>query len=1615
MPFIQTLTEYMEGILRMKKISKKTIGLLLVIVLCFSMMPITAMATSIEPMPEANGQLLDELANEAAAITDQEPNNESVEEKIAAPSSSAGNPPAVKIEPELVKVVDKPLVQVVYHYYDADQNQDVGSFADYTIASTHSYNAIAMTNGTGITIAANMYPDKVPVSAEALRFRVLLNGSDDITAQASYDAAVGTVSLPRDFMGHEISVHWYCPASEITELPITATISVYQNGKFTTTTEAVSAASNANNLSIPLGAFGNLVVSQNGIDLDKSAYSVDGGTLHVSTSSLGGDIAVTAYAPTMKAMSGGMSTMSTSATTVVHTRSSEQIFYGYYTSYYTANGNTAFCLDPTVSGLNSGTYDVSGWLERGTGYDDLIKAAWYLYGGPGYNSVKNNLFGEPDSMTAYGLCHAAAAYMWLDNAEAFKGLDSATTQHLHNLIAAINAQAMPPEGFSVFLYNVGSSTNQSLMGWDYTPTGNLEIVKTSNDPDKTDNNSCYSLEGAVFNVYNGNDAKVGTITTDQDGKGKLEGLATGAGYYIVEVSPPRGYVVKDEGEKISFEITSGNTTTVEVENIAQGDPVTILLKKQDADTNTGTPQGGANLGNAQFTIRYYKGHYTENELKSVSPARSWVVATDEDGFAMLHPDYKVSGDELYYDSTGKIVTLPLGTVTIQESKAPVGYLLNDTMYIRQVTTEGKREPVYTYNEPVVPDIVIRGGVEIVKLDIERNAQKLKQGDATLAGAVFEIINKNSNSVVVGGKTYAPDAVVHTMTTNADGWAGTANDLLPFGNYMIVEKTPPTGYLNTGVVRQNFKIETDGKIVSLKTNDTAIKNDIIRGGVRVLKFDNEIDDNRAQGGATLEGAVFEVINRSADSVLVGKKLCAPGEVVHTMTTDADGMAETTADLLPYGSYELREVSPPEGYLATGALSRTFTIRTHGKIVEMNTSETAIKNNPIRGDLKGVKISDGDANRLAGVPFMITSKTTGESHTVVTDRNGEFSTASSWNPHSQNTNRGESDRDGVWFGEPRTLDDSLGALLYDDYVIEELPCDVNKGLELLTIEVSIYRHMTVIDLGTLTDDYIQVPEIFTTALDQESTVNNAHVSEETTIVDTVYYSGLKVGKDYTVKGILMDKATGEPLLVDGKEVVGEKTFKALAESGTVTMEFTFNSAAMKGRSVVVFETLYHDDTEIAVHADIEDEGQTIVFHDPKIGTTATGPSGEKELDIYPETTIVDTISFENLIIGQTYTIKGTLMDKETGEPLQVDGKQVTAEKTIIAKAESGTFDLEFVFSSVALKGKTVVVFESLEHKGREIAMHADIEDEGQTVTFKNPEIKTSATGVNGEKELLAEKRATLVDVVTYDGLTAGETYVVKGVLMDKATGEPLLVDGKEITAETKFIAKEASGSVEVVFTLDAINLRGKAVVVFEALYYDDAEIAVHADIEDDGQTVVFKEISIGTSATGEDGTKIIPVTETAKVIDTVSYQNLAPGEEYTLKGVLMYKETGKPVLVDGKEITAEKAFVPKESSGSINVEFVFNSTTLQNKVLVVFESLEYGRAEVAVHADINDDAQTVGVGVEIVTETSTTGTGAKTGRDGLPIWLLIVAIGAAATATLLVMRKKVISKKKNEASR
>ena len=1861
----------------MKTMSKQMISFLLAILLCFSVLPVPALATAgeaaaddpqqtEESQQEANSGIPEDTESPAVESTPTPgptPNPEPTPEPTPAPDSEGteetpveaeapdaqdepqetpipteqeeelppyvdeaeellpveeipetaeslateeplATSPGLHIQPVLTAVVDEPLVKVVYQYGSGLQ---VATPSNLAVSSSHSYYTLGMVNGDSMEITANHFPGEIPTNAKNLT--VLLDGSMDVTMDAEYDPSTGKLYLPARYMGHRVTVTWTLEESSITDITISALVNVYEGGMFSEQTHALTLPSNALEIAIPLEYGSNPVVSQNGIDLPESAYSIEDGVLYVQASPLGGDLAVTAYleAPQMRMFA--MRSTSSYPTQVVHTRSADQIWYGYYTSYYTANGNTAFCLDPTVSGLNAGTYDIDYWITDTN--DFLVKCCYYLYGGPGYDYVKQ-VFAEPDALWAYGMCHAVASYGYMGSLDAFKGLDDTLTGQLVQVANIVNSLPAAPSGFAAFVYNSSSSSNQPLIGWQYNPsswepdpepepepepdpTGSVAVRKVSADTSLTDGNPCYSLAGAVFDVYAGS-SRVGSITTNANGYGSLSGLPVGSGYYLVERTPPTGFA--GTNQEYSFTIYEDDTTTVTVSNIPQNDPTTIMVRKQDADTSKAEPQGGAGLEGAQFTVKYYKGSYSSaSALNGATPARTWVIETDEDGFAMLHPDYLVSGDAFYYNSAGTIVTLPLGTVTIQETKAPEGYLINSELFIRQITASGSMESVETYNEPIVKESVIRGGVSVEKWDAQLNRKGAAQGDATLAGAVLEIINRTGKDVVVGGKTYGPGQVVHTLTTDAAGSASTANNLLPYGEYEIVEKTAPTGYLNTGVVRRAFEIRSNGVVVNLTTADTAIKNDVIRGGVSVEKWDieldrndpqgdatlsgavfeiynrsqsvvvvdgveyapgtvvhtlttgedgsvstendllpygayemvektaptgylntgdirrtftiredgvivemtgsdtaiknnvicggveiekwdierneaalkqgdatlsggvfdiyntskylvlvdgveyapdeivltlttdehgyastaadalpygsyeivertapvgylnsgvirqgfrirehgvivsmttadkvikneivrgnvliekwdNEIGEHRAQGGGTLEGATFEIVNRSLDSVMVQDTLYAPGEVVYTTITDETGTAYTPEYLLPYGTYEVREIAPPfEGYLSTGVLSRFFEIREHGKTVMMDTAETALRNNPLRGDLKGIKIADGTAQRLAGVPFSITSKATGESHVVVTDVNGEFSTASEWNPHSQNTNAGQTDRDGVWFGELDTLDDSKGALLYDDYIIEELPCEANEGFELLSFEVSVYRHNTVIDLGTLTDDYIPVPEIFTTALEKESMGNTAYAAEKVTIVDTVYYSGLKAGTEYTLNGVLMNKATGEPLIVNENRVTAEKTFRATAESGSTTMEFTFDASALKGKAVVVFETLYLTDKEIAAHADIEDADQTITFLNPEIGTTATGKNGEKTLDATAETVIVDTVAYTGLQPGQEYTLKGQLMDKATGEAVQVDGQPVTSETTFTPESSDGSVEVVFTLNAISLKGKSVVVFESLLHNGREIAIHADIEDEGQTVSFTEPKIGTKATGKDGKKELPLSAAAIIVDTVKYENLAVGQEYTLKGTLMDKATGKPVLVGEKEVTAQTAFTPEQPNGTVEVTFTFDASTLAGKQVVVFERLYIGDTEIATHADIEDKDQTVSFTEPKIGTSASGKDGEKQLAISRTATIIDKVKYEGLTVGQKYTLKGTLMDKSTGKALIVDGKEVTTETNFTPEKADGSVEVTFTFDASSLKAKEVVVFERLYIGDAEIAVHADIEDKDQTV----------------------------------------------------------
>ncbi len=1044
-------------------------------------------------------------------------------------------------------------------------------------------------------------------------------------------------------------------------------------------------------------------------------------------------------------------------------------------------------------------------------------------------------------------------------------------------------------------------------------------------------------------VVNGNTAAPGqvamTITTNAAGVATTGENTLPYGDYTVRESATNDSMLKTFDEEISVTIDSdGVMLEYEAENeVVRGG---IDIEKQDSQMGT-TPQGNSSFAGIEFEIIN----------RSTNP-----VVVGGQTYAVGDVVMTITTDESGHASTGNDV-LPYGTYEVRESQTNESMLLTWQGETVQVRQNSHSVAITAVND------VERGGLAVEKQDTITGSAP--QGDANFEGITFQIINNSRNPVMVEGQKYQPGEVVKTLVTDSEGKASTSDDLLPYGEYILHESATNESMLLTAP-DQTVNVSDDGVIYEFTMAD-----EVVRGGILIEKRDLESGLLTPLGGASLDGTLFEITNKSVNAVYVSGALYQPGEVCATIEV-VDGIAQTDTRALPYGTYQMVESKPGEGYLHTDQTVRSFQIRADGEVIEFRGGDAAY-NQVIRGDLQFIKVGEGgEANmgRFANVAFKLTSQTTGESHILITDENGEVRTESSWNPHSQNTNGNDEitdetlwdDHAGTWFGlttEGWMVDvqDELCALPYDTYTLEELPCAGNAGYELVKIpNITISRNNTTIYLGTIDDQFEGIPEIGTTA-----TVDGEHTAEpagEVTLIDTISYKNLKVGETYKISGVLMDKETGEPLLVGEQQVTAELEFTPTSSEGSVELTYTFDVSALAGKSVVVFEDLYQGENVVASHADINDEGQTVSFGQPEIGTTAT-IDGEKTAQPAEQITITDTVEYSGLTAGQEYTLKGVLMDKETGKPLLVNDQQVTSEATFTPAESNGTVDVLFTFDATGLEGTSVVVFETLFQGETGIASHEDIEDEGQSITFtEQPRIGTTAT-VDGKHTTDPTGEITIVDVVKYTGLTPGNTYTISGVLMDKATGEPLLADNAEITAEVEFTPEAADGTVELTYTLDASALAGTTIVVFETLYSDGVEIAAHADINDENQTVEITEPekpTLGTTAT-VNGQHTADPTGEITIADVVEYTGLTPGKLYTISGVLMDKATGEPLLVDGAEVTAEVEFTPESADGTVELTYTLDASTLAGTTIVVFETLYSDGVEIAAHADINDEAQTV----------------------------------------------------------
>ena len=474
----------------------------------------------------------------------------------------------------------------------------------------------------------------------------------------------------------------------------------------------------------------------------------------------------------------------------------------------------------------------------------------------------------------------------------------------------------------------------------------------------------------------------------------------------------------------------------------------------------------------------------------------------------------------------------------------------------------------------------------------------------------------------------------------------------------------------------------------------------------------------------------------------------------------------------------------------------------------------------------------------------------------------------------------------------------------------------------------------------------PEIGTTLKDDQGAKEVE--PKQVTLIDTVKYTNLTVGKEYEVTGRLMDKETGKEL---SPAVTATTKFKATQSNGSIDIKFTLDASKLAGKKVVAFEKVSEGGKLVAAHEDINDEGQTVVVKspNPSIGTTLKDDKGAKEVEP-KQVTLIDTVKYTNLIVGKEYEVSGRLMDKETGKELE---PAVTATTKFTAKQSNGSIDIKFTLDASKLAGKRVVAFEKVSEGGKLVAAHEDINDEDQTVKVKspNPSIGTTLTDDKGAKEV-EPVQVTLVDKVAYTNLTVGKEYTVTGRLMDKETGKEL---EPAVTGSAKFTPTESNGTVDVTFTLDASKLAGKKVVAFEKVSEGEKEVAVHEDINDEGQTIVVKtpNPSIGTTLKDEQGAKEVEPKQVT-LIDTVKYTNLTVGKEYEVTGRLMDKETGKELE---PAVTGSTKFTPTEPSGTVDVKFTFDASKLAGKRVVAFEKVSEGEKEVAVHEDINDEDQTV----------------------------------------------------------
>ena len=885
--------------------------------------------------------------------------------------------------------------------------------------------------------------------------------------------------------------------------------------------------------------------------------------------------------------------------------------------------------------------------------------------------------------------------------------------------------------------------------------------------------------------------------------------------------------------------------------------------------------------------------------------------------------------------------------TVREITPSEGYLLNDTVY--RVGVDPKDYTVEYNNAPdmTVMEQVIKGKISIIKHTDDGETQI----ETPEKGAEFQIYLKSSGSFVNADKDERD-----TIVCDQDGFASTK--LLPYGVYTVHQTKGWDG--REKITDFDVFINTDGK-----TYKFLINNKNFESYLKVVKLDKETGKQ-----IVYEGAAFEIYD--SDNHRVTMQYTYPQVTsIHTFYTNKEGYL-ITPEKLPYGDYTLKEVQAPYGYVLDDT-PVPFSITQENSSTDTGVTVVKVKARDVAQ--KGV----------------INITKTGEIFSSVEENKGVYT--------------------------PKYSVGNLKGAVFEIYAAEDIT----------TLDSTVrYEQGALVDTVTTDDDGVaKSKELYLgkyTVI--EKTAPNGYVHNAVKYDAELTYAGQNVSVTSTDLSVYNER---QKVSVSFKKIMAEDKTFGIGNNGEITS---------------VRFGIYAGDDIKASNGDVIPKDALITFancdKDGNIAFDCDLPVGFKwyvkeiatdmhyilsdtkyEFDTEYQGQDVKVIDIKinndkaienNLIYG---SVKGLKVDRETQEVIKgatfglfkSDTTEFTEDKAILTAVtdDNGIF----TFTNVPYGEYIIKELKPAEgYLDNEDIFKVTISTHEQMIELtpindKIPELKTTAT-IDGNKEVNATEVFTLTDSVEYKHLVPGKEYVLKGVLMNKATGKTLEVDGKEITSEVKFTPEQPSGTVDVLFTFDSKFIKTETqIVAFEYLYKDGKEIATHTDIEDEGQTVTVKIPSIKTTAK-INGKKKVVAKGDVTITDTVLYENLTPGKEYEITGVLMDKSTGKPFKVKGKEITSTVKFVPDKANGKVEVTFTFDGSAIKKDTeLVVFETLYRDGVELIAHADINDDGQTVTVKVP---ELENPKTGDERNKKALTSVMSVSALGAVSLAYYLLKKKK-----------